>query len=127
MLRAANIQLIARARRGTYEEGSLRELPPRLIERGFTRDGAVFTARSELREAIDFRVQDLRIDAPEGIFDVILCRNVAFTYFDAPVQLAVAHRLVAKLAPGGVIAVGRGEALPPVGALSLRASGLYTR
>lgn len=38
-------------------------------------------ARSESRQGVAFALADLRTAAPPGPFDVILCRNSAFTYF----------------------------------------------
>lgn len=81
-----------------------------------------------MRARVDFRVQDLRVEMPDGAFDVILCRNVAFTYFDESVQLAVTRRLVDRLRVGGALVVGQHEEPPQLeGALVRRARSLYVR
>jgi chemotaxis protein methyltransferase CheR len=54
----------------------------------------------------------LRAQAPDGPFDVVLCRNVAFTYFEDALQLRVAQVLASALRPGGLLVIGAGEALP---------------
>jgi chemotaxis protein methyltransferase CheR len=65
---------------------------------------------------------------PEGPFDVILCRNVAFTYFDEPVQLVVARKLCDRLRVGGALVVGQHEAPPDLaGVLVARARSIYVR
>jgi chemotaxis protein methyltransferase CheR len=49
---------------------------------------------------------------PERQFDLILCRNLVFTYFDTPTQQAMLARLLTHLQPGGALVIGRREALP---------------
>jgi chemotaxis protein methyltransferase CheR len=98
-------ELIERARRGEFGESSLRELPPELRTR-------LAVEKDSLRERITFLVQDLRKKAPAGPFDLVLCRNVAFTYFDVPLQREVLARIQSVLAPGGELVIGKGEKLP---------------
>ncbi len=105
--------MIARAERGVYNEGSLRELPTHLRDRAFVRepDGSM-RIRDELRRGIRFRREDLRATMPEGPFDAILCRNLAFTYFDEPTQRRIAEDFIARLRCGGFLVVGCHEMLP---------------
>jgi chemotaxis protein methyltransferase CheR len=124
----ADAALIERARRGVFQSGSLRELPLELRDAGLRREGDVYVVRDELRARIDFRTQDLRVDMPEGPFDVILCRNVAFTYFDEPGQRTVAQRLCDRLLAGGALVVGQHEEPPDLeGALVRRGRSIYVR
>jgi len=109
---------LERARRGDYPPSSLKELPRPWREAAFEqRQGRCFL-REELRAPVELRCQDLRTTAPAGPFQLILCRNMAFTYFAAHHQDSVAARLAALLAPGGALLVGRRERLP-AGATSL--------
>jgi chemotaxis protein methyltransferase CheR len=123
----ADDDLLARARRATYEEGSLRELDARLREAALLSDGDVHAVRPELRAGITFRAEDLRHAMPDGPFDVVLCRNVLLTYIDEPKQGPLLDQLVARVFPGGVLVVGSREALPP-GTLGLvpRIPGVFT-
>jgi chemotaxis protein methyltransferase CheR len=124
----ADAALIERARRGVFAGGSIRELPTELRDAGLRREGDTFVVRDEIRARIDFRTQDLRVDMPDGPFDVILCRNVAFTYFDEHVQLAVARRLGDRLRVGGALVVGQHEEPPDLeGALERHARSIYVR
>ena len=61
---------------------------------------------------MSFLLQDLRSEAPEGFFDLILCRNVAFTYFEPPLQGEALDRLVERLAQPGYLVIGAQERLP---------------
>lgn len=108
----ADETMLGRLRRGAFSEGSLAELPPRLRELAL--EPGTRRARAELLASIDARLQDLRLEAPSGPFDVVLCRNLAFTYFDEAGRRSAAERLVAALAPHGLLVLGRGE-FPPAG------------
>ena len=108
----ADAALLARARRGCYRRGSLRELPEDWVRRAFPGEDPEPCLAAPLREGLVFLQQDLRADMPEGPFDVVLCRNVAFTYFAPPLQVEVLARLVRRLAPGGLLVIGSQERLP---------------
>jgi chemotaxis protein methyltransferase CheR len=41
-----------------------------------------------------------------------MCRNLVFTYFAEPVQRLILTRIATRLASGGILLVGRHEALP---------------
>lgn len=123
----ADLGALARAKRGIYTESSASELPAELRARAFG-DARAGRVREDLLAGISFAVQDLRVEAPEGVFDLVLCRNVAFTYFDAAGQRAVAERLAAALRPGAFLVVGRGESLPDdLGALRAAGPLVYQR
>jgi chemotaxis protein methyltransferase CheR len=60
---------------------------------------------------------------PDGPFHLVLCRNVAFTYFAPPLQHQVLAGLLERLVPGGLLVIGGHESLPE-GATGLeRAAG----
>ncbi len=107
--------LLERALCGDYGASSLRELPTAWRSRAFeTREGD-FRIRPTLRETIEFRPGDIRREAPGGLFDLVLCRNLAFTYFDEARQREVLRRIEDRLRPGGALVIGSGEVLPAVG------------
>jgi chemotaxis protein methyltransferase CheR len=74
--------------------------------------GHHFCVRPQHREGIEFLDQDLRTEAPKPLFDLILCRFVAFTYFAPPLQEQVLNRIVDQLLSGGYLAIGTHERLP---------------
>jgi chemotaxis protein methyltransferase CheR len=98
--------LLDRARTACYPESSLRGVPPTVRARAFD-DGCL---RTPYREPVEFRRQDLRTTAPAGPFDLVLCRNIVFTYFAERLQAEVSHRLARSLRPGGALVVGVHEA-----------------
>lgn len=104
----ADPALLARAREGCYPRSSLKELPEELRREGF--DGAC--VREAVKRRVTFAEHDVRDEPPDGPFDVVLCRNLAFTYFDEALQREVAERLLGALAPGGALVVGAHERVP---------------
>jgi len=123
-------RLLARARAGLYGTSSLKDLPPAWIDAAFTRRGPRHAIGDLLRAGIDFRRQDLREGMPEGPFHLVLCRNVAFTYFDEPLQREILARMAARIVPGGALVIGIHESLPPAAedfAPWIPRAGIYLR
>lgn len=104
--------LLGRARAARYKASSLRELPRPWVEKSFTRSAGHFELRPELALGIRFLRQDLREETPPGPFDLILCRNLAFTYFDASLRQRTLVRILGELYPGGALVIGLRERLP---------------
>ncbi len=88
--------LLARARRACYPPSSLRELPG-AWRSAFERQDKEFCLKPAYRATVRFLEQDVRERSPEGRFDLILCRNLVFTYFERPFQIAVARRMTEAL------------------------------
>jgi chemotaxis protein methyltransferase CheR len=101
--------VLRRAEAARYPASALRELPPELRERAFGADGVL--AR-RYRDRVAFTRHDVRDDPPPGPFGLVLCRNLAFTYFDEDVQRATLRRIASVTAPGGVLVIGAHERLP---------------
>lgn len=109
----ADAALLERARVARYARATLRELPPSWVERAFAGDCEGFLQlRPEYRAGVRWVPMDLRRDLPDGPFDLVLCRNLAFTYFAPALQSATLERLAQRLAPDGVLVIGAHEQLP---------------
>jgi chemotaxis protein methyltransferase CheR len=76
----------------------------------YTAEASRAVVRPRLRRGARFARHDLTADAPFGTFDVVFCRNLLI-YFGAGLQERVHARLAASVRPGGILALGRGEAL----------------
>lgn len=109
----ADEHLLERARTARYPRSVVRELPATLRERAFCEESRVLVLREEFRDAVTFVRQDIRDTHPEGRFDIVLCRNLAFTYFDETLQREVLDSIKTVLSPAGVLSVGIHESLPP--------------
>jgi len=89
-----------------------REVPDALQRKYFEQEGELYRVREEVRPSVSFRKMDRLQDGSPGRFGLILCRNVAFTYFGLAQRLSVAAMLGASLEVGGYLVLGRTETLP---------------
>jgi chemotaxis protein methyltransferase CheR len=105
-------RLLERAGEGRYPASSLKELPRELLETAFVTNGEQFRVRDEFRAGVELHRQDIREVMPAGPFDLVLCRNLAFTYFDEDGQRAVLRRIDERLVAGGYLVLGAHESLP---------------
>lgn len=108
-------QAVARARRGCYLASSLKDLPEDWRAQGFDHTAEDFCIKPEFREPVTLLAQDVRQATPEDTFHLILCRYLAFTYFDAPMQSDTLRRLTERLRVGGALLIGKDERLPEGG------------
>ncbi len=108
----ADRNMIERAQEACYTSGSLRNLPSKWTKSAFIRKGDRFCIRPEERGKVLFLEQDVRAAEPEGLFHLVLCRNMAFTYFDGELQKEILARLYHKLYDDGALVTGVHEALP---------------
>jgi chemotaxis protein methyltransferase CheR len=107
-----NAHRIERAEKGIYPGGTLKELPSEWKRQAFEIKENEYRIKSEFRQGVQFLEQDIRSELPEGTFDLILCRNLVFTYFQEDLQREVFQRLMTKLNPGGYLIVGNHESIP---------------
>lgn len=114
--------MLRRAENACYGKGSLKDLPREAFDTGFVMDNGCYCLRPKFKQGVTFELRDIRSEPPEGPFDLILCRNFAFTYFDQTVQAEVLSRLDARLRPGGYLVIGGHERIPK-GATGLTAYG----
>jgi chemotaxis protein methyltransferase CheR len=104
--------LLDRARAACYSPSSLRELPQVWIDAAFVRQNDQFCLRGPWKSCVEFLQQDIRTHQPSGPFDLVLCRNLAFTYFDEAAQRRIVSRLAEQMGADGFLVVGRHETLP---------------
>jgi chemotaxis protein methyltransferase CheR len=103
---------IGRARTACYRRSSIEELPPDWREHAFVPAGSLFRLSGEVTGAVELRVEDIREAMPDGPFELILCRNLVFTYFDDALQRRLLGQIGRRLAGGGFLVLGKHEALP---------------
>lgn len=108
----ADSDQLRRARDARYSPGSLKDLPASWKELAFEPLDDELVLRPELRSAIELLQQDIRDEMPDGPFHLVLCRYLAFTYFDSTLQRQIARRLLDRTASGGFVALGKHEAWP---------------
>lgn len=104
---AATLEL---ARQGLYHPDRLKEVPPDLMRRWFSREGERYRLSPEIRELVSFSRTDLNHEPATGPCDLILCRNVLI-YFERSRQETILNRFADALGPGGVLVLGKSESL----------------
>jgi len=105
-------EMLERARQGCYPASSLKRLPEAWRTHAFLPVAGRYCLRAEYRQGIEFVQQDVRAALPEGCFNLILCRNLVFTYFDEGTQQQILEHMLARLSTGGALVIGRHETLP---------------
>ncbi len=108
----ADAHQLQRAERACYRYSSVKNLPDPWRERAFYQSNTHYCLRRPFRELIEFRLHDVRSAIPDGPFDLVLCRNLVFTYFDAALQRRFLDNLLAAMQREGVLLVGVHEKLP---------------
>lgn len=109
--------VIRRARQACYPASSLKKLPEDWVAKAFELTPEGFCLHKEFRENLTFIAQDIRREVPSHSFHLILCRNVAFTYFDDILQQDAMQKIADRLIHGGALVIGSLETLPSDGTL----------
>jgi chemotaxis protein methyltransferase CheR len=108
----ADERLLERAREGSYNYSSLKDLPAGLRAWAFDAVDGRFALHDDIKLGVKFEQRDVRELPPPGSFHLVLCRNLPFTYFDDEGQRAVLGSIQSVLVPGGFLVVGVHERLP---------------
>ena len=116
-----DLTLLARARRALYPRSSLGEAAALGLDNAFEAlPTGELSLRPRCRAGVHFAALDLESEPPAGRFDLLFCRNLAFTYYDESRQRRALARLASCLAPHGLLVLGCHERLPgpPAGSRS---------
>ena len=104
--------LLERAGQGIYPRSSLKDLPEEWMDRAFERTASKYRIRETFKQNVAFLRQDIRERCPRSEFDLVLCRNLVFTYFSEALQSVILERIIEKLKSGGFLIVGAHESIP---------------
>ncbi|MGD2075189.1 MAG: CheR family methyltransferase [Gammaproteobacteria bacterium] len=108
----ADAHMCRRAEQACYPYSSIKNLPAEWRDRVFTRQADCYCLKAAYRHDVDFRVQDIRQATPAERFDLLLCRNLVFTYFAEELQRRLLERMKTRMNAGGALVIGIHEALP---------------
>lgn len=103
-------QALEVARTGHYPENITASLTSQRLTRFFTKLGAGYQVKKELREIITFAGQNLVTDAPFSRMDLISCRNLLI-YLEPELQQKVISLFHFSLNPGGYLVLGKSETI----------------
>ena len=102
---------LARARRGIYEHGSIREVPQPLLQRYFRKENHRWHLDQRVKQMVRFIEVDICHTPPPAEIDLVCCRYLVFTYFTGQRRLDAAMQLRQALRPGGALMIARKEEL----------------
>ena len=105
-------RLIERAKIACYSYSSIKDLPMSLRNIAFDYQDEKYCLKSVYKQNIEFKIHDVCCEFPDKIFDVILCRNLVFTYFDIKLQKSILADFRHHLTPDGLLVIGAHERLP---------------
>jgi chemotaxis protein methyltransferase CheR len=108
----ADAAMLDRAETAVYRTSSLKDLPEEMRRVGFDPHGGELQLRAEFQNDVEFLKLDVRREQPQGPFDLVLCRNVVFTYFEEELQREVLAHVTDRLTAGGALIIGVHERLP---------------
>lgn len=107
-----SLPVLAKAREGIYNARRLLDLKTALIDSYFTsHEGNKFQVVDTLKKKVCFSMSNM-IDiekSPLRNMDIIYCQNVLI-YFKKERKHIILDSLVERLAPGGLLVIGQGEA-----------------
>lgn len=107
-----SLPVLTKAREGVYNARRLLDLQSVLIDKYFyALDGNKFQIKDSLKKKVCFSMANM-IDiekSPLRNLDVIYCQNVLI-YFRKERKYIILDSLVERLAPGGLLVIGQGEA-----------------
>ena len=104
--------LLKRAKWATYPESSLKDMPRELIAQAFVKSDQGYRLKDHFKSSIEFENQNIRDQFPPGKFNLILCRNLVFTYFQEDLQSCMLNKMCDILTPNGFLIIGAHEDLP---------------
>ncbi len=124
-----NNDAIETARAGAYPESISTDVPAEFLGRYFTKEGAFFRIKKEIRDMVVFALQNVITDPPFSKIDLITCRNLLI-YLDTELQKKVLPLFYYALNQHGFLFLGSSENIgefTDLFSVSDRKWKLYTR
>lgn len=103
-------QSLEKAKKGIYNENSLKNLDSGTKERYFFKQGDNYQVIDEFKSITQFKRHDLISDPRSDYFDLIVCRNVMI-YFKKEIQEQLQLNFYKALGKGGFFIIGKSETL----------------
>ncbi|QJB57573.1 protein-glutamate O-methyltransferase CheR [Pseudodesulfovibrio sp. zrk46] len=106
-------RVLESARKGVYNDYTLRTTPPEVVKRYFASDNGSNAIKADIKKLVQFgqinlkdRTQLRRVERSQIVF----CRNVII-YFDDDMKKRVINAFYDNLLPGGYLVIGHSESL----------------
>ena len=103
-------ETLAVARQAEYNGDRVKEVLPELLGRFFSRNRDRYLLVPELRAMVNFSCENITSTERYPVSDLIMCRNTLI-YFNRNDQERILTGMAAALAPGGILVLGKSEAI----------------
>lgn len=106
-------QVLYAARKGVFNEMTLRTTPPDIVRKYFTDNGTSYTISEKVKRLVKFsqvNLSDRRQMTQMNNFDFVFCRNVMI-YFSDEVKKQIVKGYYNALGPRGYFFIGHSESL----------------
>jgi len=104
--------LLERAKKGICKKSSLKEVPEDILRNYFKMENGFYILDQAVEKCIEFKSHDIIHEEPFLGMDMVLCRNLAFTYFSKESQVSVLKKIAGSLREKGFLVIGKDESLP---------------
>jgi len=108
-----DLEVLRRARRGVYPPTSLKEVPSEIKALYFHPEDRNWRVIEAIKKDVHLYRADLRCSGFPPELDLVLCRNLAYTYFTPEVQEETTKAIARSLSAGGLLVVGAKEKPKP--------------
>lgn len=108
----SSAELVQRSQLACYPYSSIKNLPKDWQQNAFHYRDNTYCLKPVFADNVQFLKQDVRESIPDGPYDLILCRNLVFTYFNESLQTQILERISQVLHDHGVLVIGIHEYLP---------------
>jgi chemotaxis protein methyltransferase CheR len=108
----ADEHLLKRASLACYERSSLKEVPPEWINKAFCRKNSSWCLKGSYRKLVKFDRQDIRGEMPQGLFDLVFCKNLAAMYFKKELAATIFRKISERMRQGAFLMLGSHEEFP---------------
>lgn len=99
------------ARKGVFREDSMQNVASNLRKTYFSSAKTGYRLTPRIRHMVRFGYLDIVKGTPLSRIDILFCRNLLI-YFEKTLQEKVLEKLDFALRPGGILVLGKDEALP---------------
>ncbi len=105
-----NNEAIETARLGNYPESISNDVPSEFLDRYFTKEGALYRVKKEIRDMVVFALQNVITDPPFSRIDLVTCRNLLI-YLGAELQKKILPLFHYALNPNAFLFLGSSESV----------------
>lgn len=103
-----NSSSLKKASAAWYSESEMKNVPGKYLRKFFEKGDKGYRVRKDVRKMVKFHQQDFIKGDRNGLFDLILCRNL-FIFFEHELQKSLCRKIHSSLKKDGILVMGKAE------------------